>query len=285
MAMLAARPARNQSIRVLMPTPDKQSLTERDICTKFITPARRSRRAGTRCRRSARRSASPRAASSFAASWSRAARPSAPTTSSTTSRTSRIALIEAKDNNHSVGDGMQQALEYAETLDIPFVFSSNGDGFVFHDRTGTSAAIEANLALDAFPVARRPLGALSRLEGPDAAKPKQIVLQDYFDDGSGKAPRYYQVNADQRRDRGHRQGPGPRPAGHGDRHRQDLHRVPDHLAAVEGRAARSASCSSPTATSSSTRRWSTTSARSARRWRSSAPMPRPSSATMAPTSI
>lgn len=48
-----------------------------------------------------------------------------------------IAIIEAKDNSHSVGDGMQQALDYAVTLNIPFVFSSNGDGFVFHDRTGT----------------------------------------------------------------------------------------------------------------------------------------------------
>ena len=47
-----------------------------------------------------------------------------------------IALIEAKDNNHSVGSGMQQGLAYAETLDVPFVFSSNGDGFLFHDRTG-----------------------------------------------------------------------------------------------------------------------------------------------------
>ena len=62
-----------------------------------------------------------------------------------------LALIEAKDNSHSVGDGMQQGLEYATTLDIPFVFSSNGDGFVFHDRTGACATKEANLALDAFP--------------------------------------------------------------------------------------------------------------------------------------
>ena len=53
-----------------------------------------------------------------------------------------IAIIEAKDNNRSVGDGMQQALEYAEILNIPFVFSSNGDGFVFHDRTGTMAEME-----------------------------------------------------------------------------------------------------------------------------------------------
>jgi type I restriction enzyme R subunit len=62
-----------------------------------------------------------------------------------------IAIIEAKDNNHSIGAGMQQALDYAFTLNIPFVFSSNGDGFVFHDRTGTSMEKEATLSLDAFP--------------------------------------------------------------------------------------------------------------------------------------
>jgi len=49
-----------------------------------------------------------------------------------------IALIEAKDNDHAIGDGMQQALDYAKTLVIPFVFSSNGDGFLFHDKTGLS---------------------------------------------------------------------------------------------------------------------------------------------------
>ena len=62
-----------------------------------------------------------------------------------------IALIEAKDNTHAVGDGMQQALDYATTLDIPFVFSSNGDGFLFHNRTGSAAQLEANLALSEFP--------------------------------------------------------------------------------------------------------------------------------------
>jgi len=51
----------------------------------------------------------------------------------------------------SPGDGMQQGLDYATTLDIPFVFSSNGDGFVFHDRTGASTTRETNLALDGFP--------------------------------------------------------------------------------------------------------------------------------------
>ena len=105
-----------------------------------------------------------------------------------------LALIEAKDNTHSVGHGIQQGLDYAATLDIPFVISSNGDGFVFHDRTGQSTPIEANLALDAFP-SPADLWARYRAWKDLDAEAEQIVLQDYFDDGSGKAPRYYQVNA------------------------------------------------------------------------------------------
>ena len=77
-----------------------------------------------------------------------------------------IALIEAKDNNHSVGDGMQQGLDYAATLDIPFVFSSNGDGFVFHDRTGRQRYRRSEPRPRRLSVARRSVGALSRLEGP-----------------------------------------------------------------------------------------------------------------------
>ena len=67
-----------------------------------------------------------------------------------------IALVEAKDNTHAVGDGMQQGLDYAEPQKIPFVFSSNGDGFVFHDRTGASAEKETTLGLDAFPSPKDP---------------------------------------------------------------------------------------------------------------------------------
>ena len=103
-----------------------------------------------------------------------------------------LALIEAKDNTHSIGDGMQQGLDYAATLDIPFVFSSNGDGFVFHDCTGASPAIETPLALDAFPAPDDLWARYRRWKGL-TAEAEQIVLQDYFDDGSGKAPRYYQV--------------------------------------------------------------------------------------------
>jgi type I restriction enzyme R subunit len=105
-----------------------------------------------------------------------------------------IAIVEAKDNCHSVGDGMQQALEYAKTLNIPFVFTSNGDGFVFHDRTGTSAQMETNLSLGQFPSPEELWEKYRAWKGltPEAEK---IVLQDYYDDASGKSPRYYQTNA------------------------------------------------------------------------------------------
>ncbi len=105
-----------------------------------------------------------------------------------------IALIEAKDNNHSISDGIQQALEYATTLDVPFVFSSNGDGFVFHDRTGRSAEREATLALNGFPSPSHLWTEYCAWKGLAPAQ-EQIVLQPYYDDGSGKEPRYYQRNA------------------------------------------------------------------------------------------
>ncbi len=105
-----------------------------------------------------------------------------------------VAVIEAKDNRHGVGDGMQQALDYAETLNIPFAFSSNGDGFVFHDRTGASTPRETNLPLDAFP---SPVDLWARYRAWKGLAPEaeEIVLQDYFEDPGGKTPRYYQINA------------------------------------------------------------------------------------------
>ena len=105
-----------------------------------------------------------------------------------------IAVIEAKDNTHAIGDGMQQALDYAETLQVPFVFSSNGDGFVFHDRTGASVEKETTLDNDSFP-SPKDLWARYCVWKGLTSEEEAIVLQDYFDDASGKAPRYYQVNA------------------------------------------------------------------------------------------
>jgi type I restriction enzyme R subunit len=101
-----------------------------------------------------------------------------------------IAVIEAKDNNHSVGAGMQQALAYAEMMDIPFVFSSNGNGFLLHDRSGSYEPIESGLSLSEFP---RPVDLWTwyrRWKGFDERK-EQIITQNYYIDDVGKAPRYY----------------------------------------------------------------------------------------------
>jgi type I restriction enzyme R subunit len=128
----------------------KTDLSERDICTKYITPA--VKRAGwdemtqmreevsfTKGRIIVRGKLVTRGKAKRA-DYILYYKPNIP-----------IALIEAKDNNCSIGAGMQQGLEYAVTLDIPFVFSSNGDGFVFHDRTGLSEEQETTLRLEEFP--------------------------------------------------------------------------------------------------------------------------------------
>lgn len=105
-----------------------------------------------------------------------------------------IAVIEAKDNSHTVGDGMQQALEYAEILDVPFAYSCNGDAFLEHDRTVKSGIATREIPLDQFP---SPEDLWSRLCAAKGLTERQIAVttQDYFDDGSRKAPRYYQRTA------------------------------------------------------------------------------------------
>ncbi|MDE0805898.1 MAG: DEAD/DEAH box helicase family protein, partial [Acidimicrobiales bacterium] len=102
-----------------------------------------------------------------------------------------IALIEAKDNTHSVGAGMQQALAYAETLDVPFVFSSNGDGFLFHDRSGTFDPIEQQLALDEFPDPDVLWEHYRTWRGLDPKEDALVTSPNHAEVG-GKEPRYYQ---------------------------------------------------------------------------------------------
>lgn len=106
----------------------------------------------------------------------------------------RLALVEAKSNEHSVGAGMQQALAYAEELDIPFVYSSNGDAFLEHDRTAVAVPAERELPLDEFPSAEELWQRYRKSKGYTAAQ-ATITTQDYYDDGSGKEPRYYQQTA------------------------------------------------------------------------------------------
>ena len=102
-----------------------------------------------------------------------------------------LAIVEAKDNNHDEGVGMQQALEYAEHLDVPFVFTSNGDSFVMHDRTGLLSQVEQTIELDAFPSPEK-LDALYRQWRGIETVATGITTTPYHDDGSGKKPRYYQ---------------------------------------------------------------------------------------------
>jgi len=102
-----------------------------------------------------------------------------------------IALIEAKDNNHSVGAGMQQALNYAELLDIPFVYSSNGDAFLEHDRLSKISPKEKEISLDAFPPPAELFNRYRELKNI-SSEIEEIVQQDYFQELGGKEPRYFQ---------------------------------------------------------------------------------------------
>lgn len=104
-----------------------------------------------------------------------------------------LAVIEAKANKHEIGKGMQQALGYAHLLDVPFAFASNGDGFIFHDKTSTGA-IEREITLDEFPTHEELWQKYCLWKGYTAAQ-MPIVSQDYYNDGSEKRLRYYQLQA------------------------------------------------------------------------------------------
>ncbi|SFW38258.1 type I restriction enzyme, R subunit [Pseudomonas sp. NFACC19-2] len=172
---------------------DKKSLSERDICSKYIAPA--IAKAGWDMQKQVLEEFGFTAGRIVVRGklHSRGARKRADYLLSY-QKNLPIALIEAKDNSHSVGSGMQQALGYAETLDIPFVFSSNGDGFLFHDRTGTGSHTEMELGLDQFPSPDELWQRYCRWKGLDGQAQHKIAAP-YYDDGSGRIPRYYQINA------------------------------------------------------------------------------------------
>ena len=175
---------------------DKKSLTEADIRTKFITPALIGAHGDkwdlmTQIREEAYftkgrvivRGKTVQRGEAKKADYLLFYKPNLP-----------IAVIEAKDNHHSVGAGMQQALEYAEILDVPFAYSSNGDAFLEHDRTVTGGVVTREIPLDQFP---RPDELWNRYCIAKGLTDQQIAVatQDYFEDGSQKSPRYYQLIA------------------------------------------------------------------------------------------
>ncbi len=102
-----------------------------------------------------------------------------------------LAVIEAKDNSHTVSAGLQQALDYASILDVPFAYSSNGDGFIEHDRTVTSGPVTRDLALDQFPTPAELWARYCAAKG-HTDQQAAVTTQDYYDDGRGRSPRYYQ---------------------------------------------------------------------------------------------
>lgn len=170
---------------------NKKTLSERDICTKFITPAIEKSGwdkltqlleevsftdgkiyvRGKMTARGARKRAD----------YILYYKPNIP-----------IAIVEAKDNKHSVRAGIQQALDYAKILDIPCVFSSNGDGFIFHDRTATDGNVETELDIDSFPTPEELWQKYKKYKGIETNEAEKVVAQDYYFDGSGRSPRYYQ---------------------------------------------------------------------------------------------
>jgi type I restriction enzyme, R subunit len=106
-----------------------------------------------------------------------------------------IAVVEAKDNNHTISQGLQQALDYAEILNIPSAYSSNGDAFASHNKVPAPGEdIETQFPLNEFP-APGPLWQRYKSHRgiKDAEEP--VVLQLYHEDASGKEPRYYQADA------------------------------------------------------------------------------------------
>ena len=176
---------------------DKLQLSERDICTKFITPA--IQRAGWQQNqfreevtltdgrvmvrgKLAARIRNPQAKGGpKRADFVLYANPNLP-----------IAVIEAKQASFSVGHGMQQALAYAEMLDAPFAISSNGSGFLLHDRTGLTQPVERELGLDEFPTLETLWPLYQQWKGLTEASAVKLVEQPCHTDGSGKEPRYYQ---------------------------------------------------------------------------------------------
>jgi len=171
----------------------KKSLSERDICTKYIQPALE--QAGWDRLRQIREEVTftdgritvkgnlTSRGKKKSADYILYYKPNIP-----------IAIIEAKNNKHSVRSGIQQALNYADILDIPSVYSSNGDGFYEHDRSGSTDTLEQELRLDQFPSPETLWQRYKKYKGIETSEQERISSQDYFFDGS-KAPRYYQACA------------------------------------------------------------------------------------------
>lgn len=169
----------------------KKELTERDICTKYINPALT--QAGWNLQTQIREEVyftdgkiyvkgnKSKRAKGKKADYILYYKPNIP-----------VAIIEAKDNNHRVQDGIQQGLEYANILDIPVVFSSNGDEFYEHDKTLSNGIVERKISLNNFPTPDELWERYKKYKKIETQEEEKIISQDYFFDAQGRFPRYYQ---------------------------------------------------------------------------------------------
>jgi type I restriction enzyme, R subunit len=165
---------------------DKKSLSERDICTKFITPAIKDVAGWDLMQFSEELTLGK-----IFVKGKRVARGSKDRVDYILfhNRDLPLAIIEAKDNHHDLGAGMQQALRYAKMIDVPFAYSSNGDGFIEHDRTREDGVLERTLGINEFPSPQELWERYKAWKQIDAEE-EQIINQPYFI--SDKPPRYYQ---------------------------------------------------------------------------------------------
>jgi type I restriction enzyme R subunit len=175
---------------------EKKELSESDISAKFITPA--IVQAGwderTQIRREVTLTPGPVVVRGNMSSRNKKKRKFADYVLQKEKGVS-VAVVEAKDNNHTISHGLQQALGYAELLDVPCAFSSNGDGFASHNKTAAEGEdTETEFALDAFPSPEELWERYKRSRGI-AESQEALVTEPYYDDGSGKEPRYYQAEA------------------------------------------------------------------------------------------
>ena len=169
---------------------DKRKLSERDICTKFITPA--IEKAGWDIKKQVREE--------YSFTDGRVIVRGNLTTRGKKKRADYllfyqtnlpIAIIEAKDNKHVIGAGMQQAIEYGEILDVPFVYSSNGDGFIEHDML---TGLERELSLEQFPSPEDLWQRYKQFKGITKEQ-EELIKEPYYYTIGDKTPRYYQLNA------------------------------------------------------------------------------------------
>lgn len=168
---------------------NKKDLTERDICTKFITPAIKDSGWDDLQIREEKYFTDGK----IIINGEKIVRGPAKRADYILYYKSNIpiAIVEAKDNNHTIGSGLEQAIDYGKILDIPFVYSSNGDGFLEHDRTGKSKVPEKELSLNEFPTPDE-LWQRYKVWKNINENQEPVITHDYYTIANDKTPRYYQ---------------------------------------------------------------------------------------------